>query len=79
MPHSNCTHACEARGAVLARGAVARGAVARGAVARGAVRGVPWRGSAAGHRTSKWTFSGCQSCSVVVRMLWSSISALKRA
>ena len=35
--------------------------------------------AAAGHRSSKWTFSGCQSCSVVVRMLWSSISALKRA
>ena len=42
-PHSNCTHACEARGAVLARGAVARGAVARGAV-----RGVPCAGCRGG-------------------------------
>ena len=36
---SSCTHACEARGAVWARGAVARGAVARGAVARRRSRG----------------------------------------
>ena len=35
--------------------------------------------AAAGHRNPKWTVGGCESCSVVVRMLWSSISALKRA
>ena len=50
-PHSNCTHACEARGAVLARGAVARGAVARGAV-----RGVPCAGCRGGVRRGTQKF-----------------------
>jgi len=70
MPHPNCTHACEARGAVLARGAVARGAVARGAV-----RGVPCAGClggdavAAGHKTLNLTVGVFDSCFAIVRML----------
>ena len=65
MPHPNCTHACEARGAVLARGAVARGAV----------RGVPCAGClggdavAAGHKTLNLTVGVFDSCFAIVRML----------
>ena len=58
--------ACEARGSVSARGSVARGSVARGS--GGVV--------VAAHNTSKLTTGGCDSCSVVVCMLRSSISAL---
>ena len=58
--------ACEARGAVWARGAVARGPIR---VAASFPRGTTFE---------KLTASGCESCSVVVWMFSSSISAFKR-